>query len=118
MWIDGEMEADSFTVVRELLERNFACMGVTCSQVRQYMLRKGPLPSMRVVIGSLDTIRETEMHCFTNFSRLGLFWTRLLGSTWLESPAKKQDSQLGLLLASLLPSSCSFFFLHSEFSHS
>ena len=52
MWIDGKMEADSFTVVRELLERNFACMGVTCSQVRQYMLRKGPLPSMRVVIGS------------------------------------------------------------------
>ena len=66
----------------------------------------------------LDTVRETEMHCFTYFPRLGLFWMRLLGNTWLESPAKKLDSQLGLLLASLLPSSCSFFFLHSGFSHS
>jgi len=33
MWIDGKMEADSFMVVKKLLERNYACMGVTCSQV-------------------------------------------------------------------------------------
>merc|ERR1712203_342685 len=33
MWIDGKMEADSFTVVKKLLERNYACMVVTCSQV-------------------------------------------------------------------------------------
>ena len=33
MWIDGKMEGDSFTVVRQLLERNYPCMGVTCSQV-------------------------------------------------------------------------------------
>jgi len=33
MWIDGKMEADSFTVVRQLLEKNYLCMGVTCSQV-------------------------------------------------------------------------------------
>ena len=35
MWIDGKMEADSFKVVRQLLERNYVCMGVTCSQVLQ-----------------------------------------------------------------------------------
>ena len=33
MWIDGKMEVDSFTVVRQLLEKNYLCMGVTCSQV-------------------------------------------------------------------------------------
>ena len=33
MWIDGKMEEDSFTVVRKLLEKNYACMGVTCGQV-------------------------------------------------------------------------------------
>ena len=39
MWIDGKMESDSFMVVRKLLERNYACMGVTCSQVIQFLLR-------------------------------------------------------------------------------
>ena len=34
MWIDGKMGANSFSVVRKLLERNYACMGVSCSQVR------------------------------------------------------------------------------------
>merc|ERR1712012_866989 len=34
MWIDGTMESkDSLTTVKTLLERNYACMGVTCSQV-------------------------------------------------------------------------------------
>jgi len=34
MWIDGTMESeDSFSTVKTLLERNYACMGVTCSQV-------------------------------------------------------------------------------------
>jgi len=35
MWIDSPMKLDpeAFTVVREMLESNYACMGVTCSQV-------------------------------------------------------------------------------------
>ena len=33
MWIDGKMEADSFSVVRKLLEKNYDCMRVSCSQV-------------------------------------------------------------------------------------
>merc|ERR1711971_566290 len=28
-----KIESESFTMVREALERNYACMGVTCSQV-------------------------------------------------------------------------------------
>ena len=38
MWIDGKMEANSFSVVRKLLERNYACMGVSCNQVGQQYL--------------------------------------------------------------------------------
>merc|ERR1711936_1133701 len=33
MWIDGKMGVDSFSVVRKLLERNYTCMGISCSQV-------------------------------------------------------------------------------------
>merc|ERR1712080_262632 len=33
MWIDGTMNKGSFTVVKDALERNYACLGVTCSQV-------------------------------------------------------------------------------------
>ena len=32
-----KIESESFTVVREALERNYACMGVTCSQVIQFL---------------------------------------------------------------------------------
>jgi len=33
MWIDGSMESGSFNLVKESLERNYACLGITCSQV-------------------------------------------------------------------------------------
>jgi len=33
MWIDGTMAKGSFSVVKGALERNYACLGITCSQV-------------------------------------------------------------------------------------
>ena len=94
MWIDGTMESeDSFSTVKTLLERNYACMGVTCSQV---------------------------LHCFPvlkvrcSFLRLVLFWTRPLVSILQENPVQKVDSQSGQLSASLSLSSWSFCFLPLE----
>ena len=94
MWIDGTMESeDSFSTVKTLLERNYACMGVTCSQVLHCF------PVLKVMCPLL---------------RLVLFWTRLLVSILQENPVQKVDSQSGQLSASSSLSSWSLCFLPLE----
>ena len=94
MWIDGTMESeDSFSTVKTLLERNYACMGVTCSQV-------------------LHCIPVLKVRCF--LLRLVLFWTRPLVSILQESPVQNKDYQSGRLLALSSLSSWSSCFLPLE----